>query len=255
MPPYPRGRDLTDFVSPVGRADQGWWRRGAGVVSVGGSPAGGLECIFDAALGGLPLCLRTDDERSVPLEVRRWNRRAEGLDHWLLGRCTGPTVDIGCGPGRLVEALLARGISALGVDHSSRAGQACRDRKGVVLRQDIFAPIPDEGSWSHVLLADGNIGIGGDPGTLLRRCARLLAPGGSVLIELESPGTGLWRGRARLGHPAMSGGGPWFGWARVGIDALDQLAAEAGFRVDTRHHGDRCFADLRHGAGQAAAQR
>jgi hypothetical protein len=35
------------------------------------------------------------------------------------------------------------------------------------------------------LLANGNIGIGGYPGELLRRCARLLAPGGALLIEVE----------------------------------------------------------------------
>ena len=209
-----------------------------------------IDGSFDGALAGLAVWLRTDDDRIVPLSVGRWHRPAGGLDYWLLRRCAGPTLDIGCGPGRLVAALLAQGISVLGVDHSSRAGQACPDRDDVLLRQDIFDPIPGEGTWSHVLLADGNIGIGGDPGALLRRCARLLAPGGSVLIELEPPGTGLWRGRAQPYHPSLNRVGPWFDWARVSLDSLDQLATGAGFTVHSRYHGARCFADLRHSTGQ-----
>ena len=36
-----------------------------------------------------------------------------------------------------------------------------------MVRRDLFGALPGEGTWSHVLLADGNIGIGGDPVTLL----------------------------------------------------------------------------------------
>ena len=75
-----------------------------------------------------------------------------------------------------------------------------------------------------------------------------------MLIELEPPGTGLWRGRAQLHHPALSPVGPWFDWARVSLDSLDELATSAEFTVHTRHHGTRCFADLRHSTGQNSVE-
>jgi len=46
------------------------------------------------------------------------------------------------------------------------------------------------GRWAHVLLADGNVGIGGDVVALLRRCAELVRPGGTVVVEVERPGAG-----------------------------------------------------------------
>jgi hypothetical protein len=68
--------------------------------------------------------------------------------------------------------------------------------------RDLFEPLPGEGRWHHVLLADGNVGIGGLPPQLLRRCAQLLRPGGSLLCEIDPPGTGLRLIRTRLEPPA-----------------------------------------------------
>ena len=90
--------------------------------------------------------------------------------------------------------------------------------------RDVFGRIPAEGRWRHVLLADGNVGIGGDPAALLRRVAALLADAGTALVELDPPGTGLRREAARL----EAG---WFPWARLAVDAIDEPACAAGFRV------------------------
>ena len=92
-----------------------------------------------------------------------------------------------------------------------------RRRGGVALRRDVFDPLPGEGRWSHVLLVDGNIGIGGDPGVLLRRCAGLLRRGGTVLVEVDPPGAwAVARARVRRPATARAGRGPVFRWARVG---------------------------------------
>lgn len=192
--------------------------------------------------------MRTSDGKCGELGVRRWHQGAAGWDLWMLGRCVGPTLDVGCGPGRLVAWLLDRGIPALGVDSSPRAGAACEAQHEAVLYGDVFDPIPEEGRWAHVVLADGNIGIGGDPLALLARCAELLASAGTVLVELEPPGVGLWTGHARVetaGESSAASVGPWFRWASVGMDALDELAAWTGLEIVDRHHGRRCFAELR----------
>jgi len=83
---------------------------------------------FDAALAGAATGLELADGRHVALPVDRWHAAAAGADHWMLQRCDGPTVDLGCGPGRLVAALLAAGVPALGVDHSHHAIRLCRAR-------------------------------------------------------------------------------------------------------------------------------
>ena len=74
-----------------------------------------------------------------------------------------------------------------------------------MLRRDVFARVPGEGRWSHVLLADGNIGIGGDPLRLLERAAGLLAAGGTVLVETDPEAARHWRGSVRVRTAAGDG--------------------------------------------------
>jgi hypothetical protein len=56
-----------------------------------------------------------------------------------------------------------------------------------------------EGSWERVLLADSNIGIGGDPVRALRRVADL-APGGIVVAEIDPPSAAVGQGNVALGN-------------------------------------------------------
>jgi SAM-dependent methyltransferase len=205
--------------------------------------------IFDAALAGRPARLVGDDGRILPVAVQRWLAPADGEDDWLLNRCIGPTLDLGCGPGRLVAELAGRGVPALGVDCSHSAVRQCHSRGAPVLHRDVFAPLPGEGRWHHVLLADGNIGIGGDPVRLLLRCAALLRPDGTMLVEAEHPGAGLWRGAARL-QVAGAATGSWFPWAVAALQTLAVLAAQLGLRIGNRHCGGRCFIELRHVSGR-----
>jgi hypothetical protein len=93
----------------------------------------------------------------------------------------------------------------------------------------VFAPLPAEGSWERVPLADGNIGIGGDPVRTLRRVADLLAPGGIAVVEIDplSAATGWemlrWETHRHVGH--------WFPWSRVNATVLGEIARSAGFSV------------------------
>lgn len=201
---------------------------------------------FDAALATHATALELADGRRIPLPVHRWHAPAAGADMWLLDRCTGPTVDLGCGPGRLLAELLARGVPALGVDHSHQALALCRARGVPVVRRDVFARLPGEGRWRHALLADGNIGIGGNPQALLRRAATLVSPGGSVLVETTPDDSETWSGSARLcGVP-----GPWFAWSTVDVDTLVGLAPSVGLTVgDVLRRPDRGFVELIRGPG------
>jgi SAM-dependent methyltransferase len=220
--------------------------------------------VFDLALRGAPIALLDQDGRTLPLDPVRWYAPAGGEDRWLLERCTGSTLDLGCGPGRLVVALGERGVRVLGIDCCQRAVRECRARGGPVIRGDLFEPLPEQGQWDHVLLADGNIGIGGDPVRLLHRAAATVREGGSVLVETARPGSiphsisrgnaptagqspiaPWWRGRARLADledPPLATG--WFPWAVIGTSALITIARELGFTVGDQHAGVRHFVEL-----------
>ncbi|SCL20905.1 hypothetical protein GA0070624_2157 [Micromonospora rhizosphaerae] len=142
----------------------------------------------------------------------------------------GPADRPGLQPRRLTAALAERRIVALGVDVSAAAVRLAPGRGAVVLRRDVPAPLPGEGRWAHAVLVDGHIGIGGDPARLLRRCADLLRSGGTALVELAPPGSGLWRGRAHVssGRDAGAERGPSFRWTRVGVEWPRRPASRTG---------------------------
>jgi SAM-dependent methyltransferase len=198
---------------------------------------------FDTALAGGAATLLDSDGAESALPVRRWHGPADADDAWLLDRCTGPTVDLGCGPGRLLVGLTRRGVPALGVDHSAVAQTHCRARGVVMVRRDVFARVPGEGLWAHVVLADGNIGIGGDPTRMLARAARLLVGGGTLLVETDPAPDVDWRGSVQVRTDA--GFGQPTRWARVGAHALSHLAAPLGLAVVAERPGQRAFVELR----------
>ncbi len=192
-----------------------------------------------------PVVLRAHTGETLDLDLRRWHDAATAEEADLLATVDGPVIDLGCGPGRLVVSLASRRVSALGVDSSPSAIALARGRGATVLERDLFGPLPGEGRWATALLFDGNVGIGGDPARLLARCARLTAPSGEVVAEVQPPGTGWRRMTAwfeREGHRSEP-----FAWALVGADAVAGLAAAAGLGVSAlrRTPSGRWFAHLR----------
>lgn len=200
--------------------------------------------VFTRALQGEPCTVVGLAGAPEQLPVARWNDDDDAHDASLLGHCRGATLDIGCGPGRLVARLTRRGHVALGIDVVPEAVRQARQRGAAALVRDVFAPLPGEGRWDTALLADGNIGIGGDPHSLLRRVRSLLAPGGRAVVEVAEPGTGLRSSWAAL-HCGEVRSRP-FRWAVVGVDAVAALARRADLEPGTvDRHGDRWSVVLR----------
>lgn len=193
--------------------------------------------VFSDALRGVPCVVHglAPDRSGKMLPMRDWRSPASPLDQLLLDHCRDTTVDIGSGPGRMSAYLARRGHCVLGVDIVREAVYQTRRRGVAALRRDIFDPMPGEGEWDTALLADGNIGIGGAPVLLLRRCAQLLRKGGRVVCDLAEPGTGV---RVHDAHIATSEKvSTTFPWAEVGPDAIYTLAASSGLKV--QHVGER----------------
>ncbi len=171
-----------------------------------------------------------------------WTEHRAG-DEAMLDRCTGATLDVGCGPGRLVAALAARGRLALGIDVSAEAVRQARKRGASALHRCVFSTVPGTGRWQHVLLADGNIGIDGDPARLLHRCRSLLHESGDILVEADPPGSPTWHGSVRLTDGDRLSNP--FPWAAVALDELPRYAMEAQLRVlESFHTAGRWFARL-----------
>jgi SAM-dependent methyltransferase len=204
---------------------------------------------FAAAMrtGRGPLWFRREDGQGrIPLHVERWCAEPDVADTTLLNRALRrglPTLDIGCGPGRLVTALQRRGLPALGVDVTRAAVTRTIGLGGSALCRSVFDRLPGEGRWGTGLLADGNVGIGGDPEALLQRVAELLAPGGQLLVEVEPADVDerlivrLEDGTGRLG--------PEFRWARLGAAATARVAEAAGFTPTGGWRSDgRIFLEL-----------
>jgi len=205
--------------------------------------------VFDAAINraaaGVPAAFtaRHPSGGLHRFDPAAWCRDALAGDPGLLDRCAGPTLDVGCGPGRLTSALLGAGRPALGIDTSAAAVRLARRRGAAALRRDVFEPVPGTGRWRHLLLADGNIGIGGDPCRLLRRCRRLLAATGQLHAELAPPGTPAWSGTATV--QTRAGAASPLPWACVPVESLPALAEAAAMRVlGTWTEAGRWFATL-----------
>ena len=224
-----------------------WWSDGGHTAD---NPANSAQRsaadALDAAYAGEPCEIVADDGTVQTLPVRHWQRDADAADRDLFVRpCDGDVLDVGCGPGRLTVAAAGTGRRALGIDTSLEAVRQARARGANALQHNVYEQLPG-GRWDHALLADGNVGIGGDPVRVLRRCAGLIGVGGRVVVEVAAhDGVRHQRLRLRVGDELSDA----FAWASVGVGAIGAVAASAGLRVDgVATVAGRTVARLTHGA-------
>ena len=159
-------------------------------------------------------------------------------------RCAGPTLDVGCGPGRLLAQLLDRaaGPGASASTSAPTAVRLARRRGGDALLRDVFGRCPAEGRWHSVAAGRRQHRHRRRPGRAARRCAAARPGAGRVVVEVEPPGRPSWSGPLRLRtgdrHSAP------FPWAYVGVDDIAAVANAAALRtLDTwrrRADGSRC---------------
>lgn len=202
------------------------------------------ELYDDAVRTGRVLRLVASDGRVLPFPLDRWRGAADDADERLLDRCAGATLDIGCGPGRLAAALAARGQPVLGVDVAAAAVESTTALGAAALHRSVFDALPGEGRWDTALLADGNLGIGGDASGLLQRVHELLRPGGRLLVEPEPVEVDeVLELQLRTADDALVSGS--FSWARVGPTAAACRARSAGYVLEERWEtGGRVFLSL-----------
>ncbi len=193
--------------------------------------------------GHASVTLHTDAGHVVAVDAARWHRAADEADLSTVARAVGPTLDVGCGPGRIVAALRDAGVDALGIDVSPAAVGLAHSRGAAAIEADVFGALPASGSWATAMLLDGNIGIGGDPVGLLRRLGDVVAPGGTAVVETEPPDAVTDGRQFFVSHE--DGVTDWFDWARVTVSELASYALAAGWQVsDTWCVGARWFSLL-----------
>ncbi len=201
--------------------------------------------VFGQSLLTRQLSACTPDGSCFELPIVDWLAVDLPGDASLLARCTPPTLDVGCGPGRLAAALQTHGVHALGVDVSPQAVAHARSAGASAICRSVFESLPAEGGWESVLLADGNIGIGGDPVVLLQRMRALMSGTGAVYAEVVAPSRPTRRHRLRIdaGDGQRSA---WFDWCEVSATDVAAVAGQAGLALTTTwtSHG-RWFAELR----------
>jgi SAM-dependent methyltransferase len=158
--------------------------------------------------------------------MARWRRGLSPVDLWLDSQCRGRVLEVGCGPGRLISAV---GPLGLGVDSSPLAVAEVHARGGRAVCQSIFEPLPDESRYGTLIVADGSVGIGGDPIRLFVRLGQLLSPSGTAWVEFEEPNTTTRIDRIRIRSP-RGDTSAWFDWSVISISDL-WLVELAGLRA------------------------
>ena len=136
------------------------------------------------------------DELYPALYAHREEREAERLvasieKSWSLGN--GPVLDLGCGTGRHLQAMVGRGVPGVGLDYSWPLLSRARALAGHValVRGDMRLPPFRRRSFGWVLMVFTTFGYFPDDEEnlrVLREVAALLGPGGRfVLDQLNAP--------------------------------------------------------------------
>jgi SAM-dependent methyltransferase len=190
---------------------------------------------------------------------------AEGLD-WGIGRyevtaeelrpaaeavvrtaAIGPgerVLDLGCGTGNAALLAAAAGAEVTGVDPAARLLGVARERAAgdglsAEFRQGDAASIPAGDASADAILSVFGVILAADPAAAAAEMARVLAPGGRIVLSAWLPGgamSELYAAAGRLVAGALGQPPPQPPFAWHDPAALDGLFAPHGLRVTAEQH-------------------
>jgi len=122
--------------------------------------------------------------------------------------------------------------------------QVARTRGALAIQAALTQRLPRDGRWGTVLLMDGNVGIDGNVAALLQRCRALLAPGGTIMVEVDPRPACYQTRRVRL-TADVSDCSAELMWTRTGAAAVRGVAGQLDmFVVEEWSAGSRAFLAL-----------
>lgn len=186
---------------------------------------------FDTLSGTLP------DAKSQPRHEKNSTRRLHRIAT-MLGRAPSAIrlLDVGCSSGAFLMTAWRQGFRAEGVEPSTDAAQTARSAGLRVFTGYLEQARFEAASFDAITLIEIVEHLR-DPLALLKECARILRPGGVVLIT--TPNAHSWTARAM--------GARWAGFSLKAMgghisffspDSMRMLAARGGFsvgRIETRN--------------------
>lgn len=104
----------------------------------------------------------------------------------------GSVLEIGCGPGLMLAAFAGRGWKALGIERNEEAATLARGAAGVEITAAPVEELPADRQFDLIVMFHVLEHIG-EPVTLLKECAKRLAPGGRVIVNV--PNFASWQSR------------------------------------------------------------
>jgi 2-polyprenyl-3-methyl-5-hydroxy-6-metoxy-1,4-benzoquinol methylase len=237
-----RGEALTAAaLSPSAHATGGhgdlFRCRECGTVQQPALPAG-------AALHGLYRDMR--DEDYLGEEAGRRATAVRLLERIAPFAPSGRLLDVGCGPGLLLDEARARGYETVGLELSRASAAHARDALGLDVRELALEDFADDGGGFDVVVLADVVEHLDDPVAGIARCAALLRPDGVLCVVTPDPSSAT----ARLAGPR------WWGFVPAHTcllprATLRELLAAAGLVVSTDVPLVRTFSARRWVAGLA----
>ncbi len=182
-----------------------------------------------------------------------------------IGYARGRVLDIGCGAGRHSLYLQQKGFDVTAIDNSPGAVKVCKLRgikKALVLPVEDIDKFP-AGSFDTVLMMGNNFGLLGSrrkAGILLKKLARVIAPGGKIIAGSLDPykttnadhllyhkrnkKLGRMAGQIRFRIRYKDIIGKWFDYLFVSRDEMQSILSDTDWQVEKfiKSFGDNYFA-------------